>query len=81
MPIATEAPDHYDQRSLARDLLAQAQQKVTSNTVVIPVLQTFNVLLEADVFENVPQDPEGLQTYVFPVGITLSTYDTRYLSA
>ncbi|KAL1950308.1 hypothetical protein VTO73DRAFT_5432 [Trametes versicolor] len=62
LPIATEAPDHYDQRSLARDLLAQAQKKVTSNTVVIPVLQAFNVLLEADIFENVPQDPEGLQT-------------------
>ncbi|KAI0657425.1 TBCD protein [Cubamyces menziesii] len=62
LPIVTDLPDHYDQRGLARDLLAQAQKNVTSNNVVIPVLQTFNVLLEADTFEDLPQDLEGLKT-------------------
>lgn len=64
LPIVTDLSDHYDQRGLAHDLLAQAQKSVTSNNVVIPVLQTFNVLLEADVFENLPQDPEGLKMFV-----------------
>ncbi|KAI0372156.1 TBCD protein [Pilatotrama ljubarskyi] len=62
LPIATDLSDHYDQRGLARDLLAQAQKNPGSNNAVIPSLQTYNVLLEADAFENLPQDPEGLQT-------------------
>ncbi|KAI0632121.1 TBCD protein [Trametes polyzona] len=62
LPIVTDEPDHYDQRSLARDLVDQAQKHVTSNNVVIPVLQTVNVLLEADAFEELPRDPDGLQT-------------------
>ncbi|KAI0354961.1 TBCD protein [Trametes cingulata] len=62
LPIASDAPDKYDQRGLARDLLAQAQKNPGSNNVVIPILQTYNVLLEADAFENLPQDAQGLQT-------------------
>ncbi|OBZ71620.1 Tubulin-specific chaperone D [Grifola frondosa] len=46
---------------VAYDLLAQASRNVASNNVVIPVLQTFNILLEADAFERLPQDPAGLQ--------------------
>lgn len=64
LPISTDIPDRYDQRRLAGDLLVQAQKNVGSNNVVIPVLQTFNVLLEADVFENLPQDQQGIQTWV-----------------
>ena len=75
LPIVTDLSDHYDQRGLAHDLLAQAQKSVTSNNVVIPVLQTFNVLLEADVFENLPQDPEGLKMFV----ILFSTCDYTLL--
>ncbi|TFK86795.1 ARM repeat-containing protein [Polyporus arcularius HHB13444] len=62
MPVVTDEPDRYDLRSFAQDLLAQAMTKISSNNVVMPVLQTFNVLLEADVFENLPQDPEGMKT-------------------
>ncbi|KAI0761942.1 TBCD protein [Trametes elegans] len=62
LPISTNIPDRYDQRRLAGDLLVPAQKNVGSNNVVIPVLQTFNVLLEADVFENLPQDQQGIQT-------------------
>ncbi|KAI0822273.1 TBCD protein [Trametes gibbosa] len=62
LPISTDVPDHYDQRGLCRDLLAQAEKNVGSNNVVIPVLQTVNILLEADAFEHLPQDPDGLRT-------------------
>ncbi|CDO71460.1 hypothetical protein BN946_scf184909.g54 [Trametes cinnabarina] len=64
LPVATDEPDQYDQRSLARDLLDQAQWNVTSNNVVVPVLQAFNILLEGDAFENLSQDSEGLQTLI-----------------
>ncbi|KAI0720503.1 TBCD protein [Cerioporus squamosus] len=62
LSLAVDQPDRYDLRNLAQDLLAQAMTNVSSNNVVVPVLQTFNVLLEADVFENLPQDPEGMKT-------------------
>ncbi|PIL22540.1 hypothetical protein GSI_15229 [Ganoderma sinense ZZ0214-1] len=62
IPITTSDPDRYDLRGLAQDLLGQALQNTSLNNVVVPVLQTINVLLEADVFEKLPQDPEGLQT-------------------
>ena len=64
IPVTASEPDRYDLRGLAQDLLAQALTDVGSNNVVVPVLQTFNVLLEADVFEKLPQDPQGLTTYV-----------------
>ena len=53
----------YDLRGLASDLLAQVKGNLSSNNAVIPVLQTFNVLLEADVFEPLFDDVEGLKRY------------------
>ncbi|KAI9058356.1 TBCD protein [Trametes sanguinea] len=61
LPVTTSERDRYDQRRLVRDLVNQAQRNATSNNVVVPILQTVNVLLEADVFESLPQDTEGLQ--------------------
>ncbi|KAH9922790.1 ARM repeat-containing protein [Epithele typhae] len=62
LPVATYEPDRYDLRGLVRDLLAQAMVNTASNAAVIPVIQTFNVLLEADVFEELQHDVEGLKT-------------------
>ncbi|EJF63417.1 ARM repeat-containing protein [Dichomitus squalens LYAD-421 SS1] len=62
IPVTASEPDRYDLRGLAQDLLGQALTKASSNNVVVPVLQTLNVLLEADVFERLPQDPRGLTT-------------------
>ena len=61
-PLAAAELDRYDLRGLARDLLSQAMANTGSNNVVIPVLQTFNALLEADVFEELQHDAEGLKT-------------------
>lgn len=49
----------YSLVGLARDLLAHARANFTSNGVVVPVLQTFNVLLEADALRRLPQDSQG----------------------
>ncbi|KAJ7459837.1 TBCD protein [Mycena latifolia] len=49
----------YSLVGLARDLLTYARSNVTSNGVVVPVLQTFNVLLEADALRRLPEDSQG----------------------
>ncbi|KAF7365243.1 TFCD-C domain-containing protein [Mycena venus] len=56
---AQEAEMGYNLVALARDLLAHARANFTANAVVVPVLQTFNVLLEADALRRLPEDPKG----------------------
>lgn len=63
----------YSLHLLAADLLAQAKSNLSSNGVVVPVFHTFNVLLEADVFEGLEEDPCGLDRWAFRlVGYTSS---------
>lgn len=69
MSYARTLPVHddtapYNLRDLAADLLAQAKRNLTSNNIVVPVLQTLNVLLDADVFDDLEEDPVGLQRCV-----------------
>lgn len=64
LPVNTTQPGAYDQRSLVQDLVDQASRNLSSNNVVVPVLQTFSVLLESDVFDALPEDPTGLTRYV-----------------
>ncbi|KAI0086506.1 ARM repeat-containing protein [Irpex rosettiformis] len=52
----------YDLNRLATDLLAQAKRNLALNSIVIPVLQTFNVLLDADAFELLEEDTDGLKS-------------------
>lgn len=51
----------YDLTSLVDDLIDYARLHITSNTVVVPVFQTFNVLLEADVLGALSGHPEGVK--------------------
>ncbi|KAF8073788.1 armadillo-type protein [Lyophyllum atratum] len=51
----------YDMNTLVEDLIAQAKSHITSNTIVIPVLQTFNVLLDGDALIQLSQDSHGLK--------------------
>ncbi|KZT12037.1 TBCD protein [Laetiporus sulphureus 93-53] len=60
LPVVAAAPHEYDLRGLVRDLIAQASSNLSANNVVVPVLQTVNVLLEADALERLSEDPEGL---------------------
>lgn len=55
------ADSEYDLCGLASDLLVQVKGNLGSNNTVIPVLQTFNVLLEADALEPLFDDAEGLK--------------------
>ena len=51
----------YDLRGLAVDLLAQVRGALANNSVVVPVLQTFGVLLEADALEGLYEHVDGLK--------------------
>ena len=61
LPAEDATDSGYDLRSLAVDLLSQVKGSLANNNVVIPVLQTFNVPLEADAFEGLYEDSEGLK--------------------
>ncbi|KAJ7095891.1 TBCD protein [Mycena belliarum] len=64
LPLASDAKEGYSLVGLVRDLLKYARTNLSSNGIVVPVLQTFNVLLEADALRRLDGDPEaetGLQ--------------------
>ncbi|KAG6333837.1 hypothetical protein ID866_5249 [Astraeus odoratus] len=49
----------YSLSSLAGDLVEYAMAHQKSNKIVVPVLQTFNMLLEADALARLPQSDTG----------------------
>lgn len=49
----------YDLSTFISDLLLIANENPKSNALVIPILHTFNILLEGDVFLSVSQDKES----------------------
>ncbi|KAJ7935612.1 tubulin folding cofactor D C terminal-domain-containing protein [Mycena leptocephala] len=61
LPLAgdTDPEIGYNLVELAGDLLSHARANFTSNGVVVPVLQTFNVLLEADALRRLQEDSHG----------------------
>ena len=56
--------DAYDVQTLAADLVAHARGSLGNNNVVIPVLQTFNLLLEAETLDVLAENPESLKPFV-----------------
>jgi tubulin-specific chaperone D len=63
--LQIDAPDAtYDLISLVDGLIDHAKSHISSNNVVVPVLQTFNVLLETDVLRGMSCNPKGLQRLV-----------------
>ncbi|TFK52538.1 TBCD protein [Heliocybe sulcata] len=62
LPTVSRSDGEYSVRSLLEGLLDQVKGNLGSNTVVIPVLQTITVLLEADALTRLQNEPEGLQS-------------------
>ncbi|KAI6114406.1 TBCD protein [Pisolithus sp. B1] len=58
LPVSSDR-DGYSQASLARDLIEYGLKHLTSNNVVVPVLQTFNMLLEGDAVPRLPESGTG----------------------
>lgn len=55
----------YDLESFVSNLLAIAEENPTSNNVVIPVLQAFNILLEGDVLLDLATAEEEICMVVY----------------
>lgn len=66
LPVDNSSDTEYSLLAFVGDLIDHAQSHLTSNAVVVPVLQTFNVLLEADTLERLLSVSDGLERFVYP---------------
>jgi len=73
LPVFAERAG-YDIDSLIEDLIDNVKAHVTSNLVVVPILRTFNVLLEGDALSRLSDDPRGIKRPAFPQNLRM-----RYL--
>jgi hypothetical protein len=64
LPIARSLETTYSLLELVSDLIDFAKTNVTSNTVVVPVFQTFVLLLEADVLRELGAESDGRERCV-----------------
>lgn len=54
----------YDLVTFVGDLLDHARSNAASNSVVVPVFQAFNILMQADALERLQDNSEGLVGWV-----------------
>jgi tubulin-specific chaperone D len=66
----------YPQVSLTTDLVEQLKRNFSNNNIFIPLLQTFNVLLEGNALEPLKGNDEGEKQWV----CLLLTHWSGYLS-
>jgi hypothetical protein len=64
LSISDPDEEAYDIERLIGDLHSKAVGNFTSNTVVVPVLQTLGVLLEGDALEKLQDSKEGKARYL-----------------
>ena len=62
--LATADQTGYDVNTLVEDLNDKIRAQVTSNLVVVPILQTFNVLLAGDALYRLSDDSRGIKRSV-----------------
>ena len=60
LPLLKDQTSAYSVSELVVDLIDHAKSNMTSNAIVVPVFRTFNVLLEADVLRQLPNEVTGL---------------------
>ena len=60
LPLGKDQTSAYSVSELVVDLIDYAKSNMTSNAIVVPVFRTFNVLLEADVLRQLPNEVSGL---------------------
>ncbi|KAG7443080.1 TBCD protein [Guyanagaster necrorhizus] len=59
---ASGPTEAYDLVTLANDLIKYAKANISSNNIIVPVLQTVNVLLEAGALEKLSSDDSGIKS-------------------
>ncbi|KAF8908871.1 TBCD protein [Gymnopilus junonius] len=62
LPVIHGADSAYSLLELVNDLIGHAKSNMTSNAIVVPVFQTFTVLLEADVLRHLSDEASGMQS-------------------
>uniref|UniRef100_A0A8H8CLD5 Tubulin-folding cofactor D C-terminal domain-containing protein n=1 Tax=Psilocybe cubensis TaxID=181762 RepID=A0A8H8CLD5_PSICU len=75
IPLVSNPGTGYSLLELVSDLINHAKANMTSNAIVVPVFQTFTILLEADVLREVPNEPSGLQSLKTLVHMTTKNVD------
>jgi Tubulin folding cofactor D C terminal len=50
--------------TFVRDLIAHAKSHLTQNAIVIPIIQSFNILIGGDALDRLYEDQEGLKWFV-----------------
>jgi hypothetical protein len=60
LPLVKDQTSTYSLSELVVDLIDHAKSNMTANAIVVPVFRTFNVLLEADVLRQLPNEVSGL---------------------
>jgi hypothetical protein len=60
LPLVKDPTSTYNLSELVVDLINHAKSNMTANSIVVPVFRTFNVLLEADVLRQLPNEVSGL---------------------
>ncbi|KAG5648314.1 hypothetical protein DXG03_004886 [Asterophora parasitica] len=69
LPV-TGGGENYDLNTLVEELIARAKTNVASNAVVIPIIHTFNVLLEGDALIRLSEDARGIKNLQQLLSIT-----------
>lgn len=63
IPLQDPANSQYDLLSLISDILNYAKSNLKSNAVVVPVLQSFNILIEGEALDSALGVPSGISRY------------------
>lgn len=72
LPIEDPSDSHYDLVSLIEDILQHARSNLKLNAVVVPVLQTFNILIEGEAVDRVLKSPRGvIRCGIEPISILI----------
>lgn len=64
LPLTDVTGEAYSLVELVGDLINHAKSNMATNAVVVPVIQTFTLLFEADALRQLPVDPTGLKQCV-----------------
>ncbi|KAF8957293.1 tubulin folding cofactor D C terminal-domain-containing protein [Flammula alnicola] len=75
LPLAGGLKSAYSLLDLVNDLINHAKSHMTSNAVVVPVYQTFTLLLEADALRHVPEEPAGRRSLQTLLNMTSRNVD------
>ncbi|CAA7261518.1 unnamed protein product [Cyclocybe aegerita] len=62
LPLSQTPPAGYCLLELVTDLINHAKSNMIANAVVVPVFQTFTLLLEADALRQLPNEANGMQS-------------------